>query len=225
MSFLSYGKLFSGLGKLTVKSAKTADKVVSTAGKVGLDALRHPGKAAIEGFGIYSGWNYLTKGKTMAESGKDVLDKGKEVVFGKDNAAKVQGTIDAATGTVRETRGLLSDIQHTKEGIANTLQGLFSGNGSNVLGEFMKNLFSGNVKGIDLTMLVAGGWMLLSRHTHMLGKLTGAMLAMSAIGNNAGLGLSASTPLRSAEGLSAAHQDYSSLSAVSEENEHKGIHR
>lgn len=170
MSIISFGRTLSRLGRLT--------------SKVGVEALRHPGKAAIEGFGIYSGWNYLTKGKTVAETGKEVIEKGKDVVYGKGSSDKGMARADGALGNAP---GLRSDIQHTKEGIANSLRGLFSGNGSNMLGDFAKNLFSGNVKGLDLTLLVAGAWLLLSRHSHMLGKLTGAMLTLSAIGLNAGL--------------------------------------
>ena len=67
--------------------------------------------------------------------------------------------------------------------MSNFLQGVFSGNGGNMLGNFFGNLGRGNVSGLSLAGLVLSALLIFGRFGWM-GKIAGAVLGMMMLGNN-----------------------------------------
>lgn len=140
-------------------------------------------KGAIAGTVGYLGWEKLTTDKSLARiAGEAVV--GKSVV---DGAVSIGSDLnelreDAGT-TLDKVNNTLSDVDGGLSGVKKFFQGLFSGNGGNMLGDFFSNLGSGKVSGLGIAGLVGAALLIFGRFG-WFGKIAGALLGMFVIGNN-----------------------------------------
>ena len=140
-------------------------------------------KGAIVGTAGYLGWEKLTTDKSLARIageavvGKSVVDS--TVSLGRD----LSELREDAGSTLDKVNNTLSDVDGGLGGLKNFFQGLFSGNGGNMLGNFFSNLGSGKVSGLGIAGLVGAALLIFGRFG-WFGKIAGALLGMLIIGNN-----------------------------------------
>lgn len=140
-------------------------------------------KGAIAGTVGYLGWQKLTTDKSLARiAGEAVV--GKSVV---DGAASIGSDMNElrkdAGDTLGKVNSTLDGVEGSLSGVKNFFQGLFSGNGGNMLGDFFSNLSSGKVSGMGIAGLIGAALLLFGRFG-WFGKIAGALLGMLVIGNN-----------------------------------------
>lgn len=145
-------------------------------------------KTAVVGGGMgYLAWEKIANGKPVVQSTT-------ELMVGEETAEKVgnvvSGTVDGvgktvnAAGQVIESAGnMLSGANGSTGGLGNFFQGLFSGNGLGMIGDFFKNIGNGKVSGLGLAGLIGAAFLCFGRFG-WLGKIAGAILGMMVIGNN-----------------------------------------
>ena len=131
----------------------------------------------------YVGWEKLTTDKSVGRIvGEAVV--GKESV---DKVASVAGDLDtlqkSAGQAINKVNNTLSDVDSNWGGVKKFFQGLFSGHGGNMLGDFFSNLGSGKVSGQSIAGLVGAALMMFGRFG-WFGKIAGALLGMFVVGNN-----------------------------------------
>lgn len=106
-----------------------------------------------------------------------VAEKGKQVVSGVSNPSP---SYNQGVGMVPVSNG-----NSFFDGTGN-LMGSINQNGAvNTAGNFMGNLFSGNVSGASLAGLLASAWLLMGRFGWM-GRMAGALFGSMILGNNVG---------------------------------------
>lgn len=191
MGWSSILKLGKPLARWTVRGGKAA---MESAGSV----LVHPQRtikglgtaaktAAVGGTVAYIGWEKLTTDKSVVGIVGDA-------VLGEGTTQAVGDTISGAVGDVHELKNkvggvsesvnnAMADVNSKWNGVGNFLQGMFSGNGGNMIGNFFSNLGKGNVSGLSIAGLVVSAMLVFGRFG-WLGKIAGAVLAMMMIGNN-----------------------------------------
>ncbi len=154
----------------------------------------HPYRAAQEGLGIvkkgaivgtagYLGWEKLTTDKSLARiAGEAVV--GKSTVDGAVSLGSDVNELRKEAGdTLGKVNETLSGVDGGLSGVKNFFQGLFSGNGGNMLGDFFSNLGSGKVSGLGIAGLIGAALLIFGRFG-WFGKIAGALLGMFVIGNN-----------------------------------------
>lgn len=140
-------------------------------------------KGAIVGAAGYLGWEKLTTDKSLARiAGEAVV--GKSVV---DGAASIGSDLNElredAGSALDKVNNTLTNVDGGLGGITKFFQGLFSGNGGNMLGDFFSNLGSGKVSGLGIAGLIGAALLIFGRFG-WFGKIAGALLGMFVIGNN-----------------------------------------
>lgn len=189
--------MVKGAGNATAKivsktpaMTKGVSDIGQTLAKPVLYVTRNP-KTAIVAPGVaYAGWKALVDRQPILESattyGKKVLD----VAVGEENSnaftdslGKAKETITDVKDTVTEGKGLLSSLNESLGGIKSFISNITGGEGLNMFGNFFKNIFSGNVSGMSFVGLLAAGLLTFGRFG-WLGKIAGALLGMTMIGNN-----------------------------------------
>lgn len=140
-------------------------------------------KGAIVGTAGYLGWEKLTTDKSLARiAGEAVV--GKSAV---DSAASIgndlNGLREEAGSTLEKVNDTLTGVNGGLSGVKNFFQGLFSGNGGNMLGDFFSNLGAGKVSGLGIAGLIGAALLVFGRFG-WFGKIAGALLGMLVIGNN-----------------------------------------
>lgn len=140
-------------------------------------------KGAIVGSVGYLGWEKLTTDKSLARiAGEAVV--GKSVV---DEAASISSDLNDlrkdAGDTLGKVNSTLTNVDGGLSGVKNFFQGLLSGNGGNMLGDFFSNLSSGKVSGMGIAGLIGAALLVFGRFG-WFGKIAGALLGMLVIGNN-----------------------------------------
>lgn len=90
---------------------------------------------------------------------------------------------DSVTGLTENVNNAITSADSKWSGMSKFLQGIFSGNGGNMMGNFFSNVGKGNVSGLSLIGLVVAALLVFGRFGWM-GKIAGAVLAMMMIGNN-----------------------------------------
>lgn len=140
-------------------------------------------KGAIAGTAGYLGWEKLTTDKSLARiAGEAVV--GKAAV---DSAASLGSDLNElredAGSALDKVNNTLSDVDGGLSGVKKFFQGLTSGNGGNMLGDFFSNLCSGKVSGLGIAGLVGAALLIFGRFG-WFGKIAGALLGMFVIGNN-----------------------------------------
>ena len=146
--------------------------------------------AAIGGATGYVAWEKLTTDKSVARIvgdavvGSDTIDSVGEKVEGVSNAVSNFG--ETASNAMNGVSEAVNGANNNLNGISNFLGSMTNGNGGNMFSNFFSNLFSGNVSGMSMLGLVASAFLIFGRFGWM-GKITGALLGMMMIGNNATL--------------------------------------
>ena len=166
----------SSLGGAVVHPQRTI-KGLGSAGKT----------LAVGAAATYVGWEKLTTDKSVARIvgdavvGEKTIDSVGEKVDGV--ADTISGFKETASNAVESVNNAISDVGSKWNGMSNFLQGVFSGNGGNMLGSFFSNLGRGNVSGLSLAGLVLSAFLIFGRFG-WLGKIAGAVLGMMMLGNN-----------------------------------------
>lgn len=143
--------------------------------------------AAIGGALGYVGWEKLTTDKSVVGIvGDAVLGEG--VTEGVSNTVNgvtsgVKDLTDKVGGMTESVNNAVSEVNGKWNGVSNFLQGMFSGNGGEMMGNFFGNLGRGNVSGLSIAGLVLSAMLVFGRFG-WLAKIAGAVLAMMMIGNN-----------------------------------------
>lgn len=143
--------------------------------------------AAIGGAVGYVGWEKLTTDKSVVGIvGDAVLGEG--VTEGVSNTVNgvtsgVKDLTDKVGGMTESVNNAVSEVNGKWNGVSNFLQGMFSGNGGEMIGNFFGNLGRGNVSGLSIAGLVLSAMLVFGRFG-WLAKIAGAVLAMMMIGNN-----------------------------------------
>lgn len=175
-------------------------------------------KGAIVGAAGYLGWEKLTTDKSLARIAGEAI-VGKSVVDGAASiGSDLNGLREEAGSALDKVNDTLTGVNGGLSGVKNFFQGILSGNGGNMLGDFFSNLGSGKVSGLGIAGLI-GAAMLIFGRFGWFGKIAGALLGMLVIGNNFNLKNSTGgqTP-----GKAAKESPYASASAYSpKENQHK----
>lgn len=142
--------------------------------------------AAIGGAVGYVGWEKLTTDKSVVGIvGDAVLGEG--VTEGVSNTVNgvtsgVKDLTDKVGGMTESVNNAVSEVNGKWNGVSNFLQGMFSGNGGEMMGNFFGNLGRGNVSGLSIAGLILSAMLVFGRFG-WLAKIAGAVLAMM-IGNN-----------------------------------------
>ncbi|MCC8175996.1 MAG: antitoxin [Bacteroidales bacterium] len=191
-----------GLWKSAINLAKGAGKVVTYPVKHPMQTLGAGKKAVVGGAAGYVGWEAIVNDKPMAETVTGL-------VVGEEAAQKVGETVDATLGIISTTAQTVNDVSEkassaltgignvlgggTDEngqskgglfsGIGNFMTSLLSGNGGSMIGDFFSNIGKGKVSGLSLAGLVGAGLLIFGRFG-WLGKIAGALLAMTILGGN-----------------------------------------
>src|SRR5574344_1973276 len=127
-------------------------------------------KTAVVGGGMgYLAWESITNDKPVVKTATEVL-------VGEETAEKVGNVVGATMDGVEKT-------VNSTGGLGNFFQGLFSGNGLGMIGDFFKNIGNGKVSGLGLAGLIGAAFLCFGRFG-WLGKIAGAILGMMVIGNN-----------------------------------------
>lgn len=143
--------------------------------------------AAIGGAVGYVGWEKLTTDKSVvgivgdAVLGEGVTEEVSNTVNGVTSGVK--DLTDKVGGMTESVNNAVSEVNGKWNGVSNFLQGTFSGNGGEMMGNFFGNLGRGNVSGLSIAGLVLSAMLVFGRFG-WLAKIAGAVLAMMMIGNN-----------------------------------------
>lgn len=173
------GRAVSSVGEAAIHPQRTL-KGLGTATKA----------TVIGGSTAYVAWEKLTTDKSVVRIVGDAI-------VGSDNIDSMSSKVDDVVGTVSDLKTSVGDAANTMNdavssidskwnGMSNFLQGIFSGNGVNMMGNFFSNLGKGNVSGLSIAGLVVSAMLVFGRFG-WLGKIAGAVLGMMMIGNNANM--------------------------------------
>ncbi len=185
---------------------KSAVNLTKRSGQIATGALSHGGSAlktaAVGGTAGYVAWETLVKDKPLAKTAS-------EMVIGAENTEKFGSTVDATIETVNTAAGAVKDVaqsassaissvgsaitgagnpdgQTNPTGVGNFIQGITSGNGLGMIGDFFRNIGEGKVSGMSFAGLIVAALLIFGRFG-WLGKIVGAMIGMSVFGNNLNL--------------------------------------
>ena len=182
-------------------AANAAKTTFRKGGQILTVAVKHPKQTMLAGAGSYAGWQYIANDRPLIDSAGDMAGKAADVTFGEKRVDKaeevVKGTATAVTDTIdaagekinSATEAITGAADTAKEatsalsGVSSFFQGLTSGNGLGMIGNFFRNLATGNVGGLGIAGLIGAAILCFGR-VGFLGKLLGGLLAMMVIGNN-----------------------------------------
>ena len=145
-------------------------------------------KTAVVGGGLgYMAWESVVNDKPVVRTASDIL-------VGKETTEKVSdvvtGTVDGvgkvvtgAGNLVEDAGNMLSETNNSTSGVGKFFQGLFTGNGLGMIGDFFQNIGKGKISGLSLAGLIGAAILSFGRFG-WLGKIAGAFLGMMIIGNN-----------------------------------------
>lgn len=189
---------------------RSAINTVRSGGKICTGALRGGGTAlktaAVGGTAGYVGWQTLVNDKPLAKTAS-------EMVIGAESTEKLGSTVDATIETVNNAAGAVRDVASTAtstinsvssafsgggngsavdvpgntSGVGNFLQGIMSGNGLGMIGDFFRNIGEGKVSGMSFAGLIGAAFLIFGRFG-WLGRIAGALIGMTILGNNLNMG-------------------------------------
>lgn len=121
--------------------------------------------AAIGGSLGYIGWEKLTTDKSVVGIVSDA-------VIGEETTQKIGDTVsnigegmkevkDSVTGLTENVNDAITSADSKWNGMSKFLQGICSGNGGNMMGNFFSNIGKGNVSGLSLIGLVVAALLVL----------------------------------------------------------------
>jgi hypothetical protein len=145
-------------------------------------------KTAVVGGGLgYMAWESVVNDKPVIQTASEVLvgkkttEKVSDVVSGTvDGVGKV---VTGAGNLVEDAGNMLSETNNSTSGVGKFFQGLFTGNGLGMIGDFFQNIGKGKISGLSLAGLIGAAILSFGRFG-WLGKIAGAFLGMMIIGNN-----------------------------------------
>lgn len=196
------GKVVGATAEVAAKGIKSTAEVIGKGAKGAVEltgkAIMHPAKtvkttgAAVKTLAAggalgYVGWHKLTSDDSVVEIVSDAL-------IGEKNTQAIADRVNGTAEGIREMRtqmgtmtesvtGTMQSVDSNLSGISNFISQASGGNAGQMLGGFLNNLTSGNVRGLGIMGLVLSAFLLFGRFGWM-GKLAGALLAMMTIGNN-----------------------------------------
>lgn len=125
------------------------------------------------------GWEKLTTDKSIARiTGEAIV--GERAVNAMSDAVSGVGELKDSASKMMDKMGEASD---SIGGINNFMHNMFSGNGGNMVGDFISNLGKGKISGLGIVGLIGAAVMIFGRFG-WFGKIAGGLLAMAIIGNN-----------------------------------------
>lgn len=174
-------------------ATKGASEIIKTAASPVMYVAKNP-KTAILAPGVaYAGWKALVDDQPVLDSAKEYGSTLLDVAVGKDRSAEIKDdlgeakeTVTGIKDTVTESKSLLGSLNESLGGIKDFLGNITGGHGLDMFGNFFGNIGKGNVSGMSFIGLLAAGMLTFGRFG-WLGKIAGAMLGMSLIGNNSHL--------------------------------------
>lgn len=145
-------------------------------------------KTAVVGGGLgYMAWESVVNDKPVIQTASEVLvgkkttEKVSDVVSGTvDGVGKV---VTGAGNLVEDAGNMLSETNNSTSGVGKFFQGLFTGNGLGMIGDFFQNIGKGKISGLSLAGLIGAAILSFGRFG-WLGKIAGAFFGMMIIGNN-----------------------------------------
>lgn len=182
---------------------RSAVNTVRGGGRIATGVLRGGGTAvktaAVGSATGYVAWQTLVNDKPLVKTAS-------EMVIGEENTEKLGSTVDATIETVNTAAGAVKDVAHTANdtissvgnaltgggtadgqsnptGVGNFIQGISSGNGLGMIGDFFRNIGEGKVSGMSFAGLIGAAFLIFGRFG-WLGKIAGALLGMTILGNN-----------------------------------------
>lgn len=127
----------------------------------------------------YVGWEKLTTDKSIARiTGEAIV--GERAVNAMSDAVNDVGELKDSANKMMDK---VSEAGENIGGINSFFQNMFSGNGGNMIGDFISNLGKGKISGLGIAGLIGAAVMIFGRFG-WFGKIAGAFLAMSIIGSN-----------------------------------------
>ena len=197
LNFLTYAyKAGAKLLHVAERNPKATEKIASAGASLATKAM-YVG-------GIFGAWQYLKKnGGIVNEGGSAILgeDVNKKVrtavadkFDGKDDAkeqtqaGQAQGQIMSQGGYQMEQSAPMvaqNPAASPVDGVQNFMGSMTGSNGSsptNMMNNFVSNLFSGGVPTSNIAGLMLGAWMMF--RMSIWGKLGGALLSMMMVGKN-----------------------------------------
>lgn len=171
--------------------ARRAGRIITypvTHAGTAVQAVGKTTKTAVVGGGLgYMAWESVVNDKPVVRTASDIL-------VGKETTEKVSdvvtGTVDGvgkvvtgAGNLVEDAENMLSETNNSTSGVGKFFQGLFTGNGLGMIGDFFQNIGKGKISGLSLAGLIGAAILSFGRFG-WLGKIAGAFLGMMIIGNN-----------------------------------------
>lgn len=180
-------------GKVASKTpaiTKGAGEILHTVSKPAIYVAKNPKTAIIAPGVAYAGWKGLVDHQPVLDSAKEYGKTLLNVAVGEDGANEIGDDLDKAKGTVNdikdtvtEGKSLLGSLNESLGGVKSFISNITGGEGLNMFSNFFKNIFSGKVSGMSFIGLLAAGMLTFGRFG-WLGKIAGALLGMTMIGNN-----------------------------------------
>ena len=185
-----------GFWRSAVNTVRSGGRIASGVLRGGSTAVK---TAAVGGATGYVAWETLVNDKPLAKIAS-------EMVIGSENTEKLGSTVDSAIETVNTAAGAVKDVAHTasdtinsvgnaftgggsvdgqtnQTGVGNFIQGISSGNGLGMIGDFFRNIGEGKVSGMSFAGLIGAAFLIFGRFG-WLGKIAGALIGMTILGNN-----------------------------------------
>ena len=171
--------------------ARRAGRIITypvTHAGTAVQAVGKTTKTAVVGGGLgYMAWESVVNDKPVVRTASDIL-------VGKETTEKVSdvvtGTVDGvgkvvtgAGNLVEDAENMLSETNNSTSGVGKFFQGLFTGNGLGMIGDFFQNIGKGKISGLSLAGLIGAAILSFGRFG-WLGKIAGAFLGMMIFGNN-----------------------------------------
>lgn len=186
-TLLKYGgKAAKGVGTATAATGKSMGKAVLHPSQTLRGAGQAVKTATIGGAVGYVGWEKLTTDKSVVRIVSDAVIGEPATNTLAETADGVRELTGKAGEAVSSVSGAVTGIDNKLNGVSNFLRQASGGGGLDMIGNFFRNLGSGNVSGLSIAGLVAAAFLIFGRFG-WLGKIAGAFLGMMLIGNNAGV--------------------------------------
>jgi len=183
-SLLKYGcKAARGTGHAAGATFRTAGSAALHPQRTLTGAGRAMKTAAAGGAAGYVAWEKLTTDKSVARIVSDAVIGESATDTVARTTDDVRELKDKAGEAADAVSNAASSVDNKLSGIGDFFRNISGGGGGDMIGNFFGNIGKGNVSGLSIAGLVAAAFMVFGRFGWM-GKIAGALLAMTIIGNN-----------------------------------------
>ena len=191
----------------TLKGAGTALKTAAVGGSLG-----------------YVGWKKITTDDSVVGIVSDAL-------VGEKTTQKVSDTVQGAVDGMKDLKDSVSNMSESvsttmgsvdskMSGVSTFISEMTSGGGGEMMSGFLGNVAQGNVSGLSIAGLALSAFLLFGRFGWM-GKIAGALMAMTMIGNNS----KRSIPIPVSRDLAVAQAETATQPQIRMPQEEEQIHR